>query len=61
MTIQVLEHFHRRNSCPERYSDATMMLLVLIVGVDEPGKLMRAVMSTGAHLMRLEGVSEQPW
>jgi hypothetical protein len=60
-TIQVSEHFHRRDSCPGQHLDEMMVLVVaLIVGVDGPGKLMRVVMSTGAHPKWLAGVFEQP-
>jgi hypothetical protein len=59
-TIQVSEHFHRRDSCPEQNLDGTMVLVALFVEVAGPGKLMRVVKSTEAHLKRLAGVFEQP-
>jgi hypothetical protein len=37
-----------------------MVLVAWIVGVGGPGKLKRAVMSTGGRLKRLVGVFEQP-
>jgi hypothetical protein len=60
-TIRESRRYHRHDSCPEQYLNATMVLVVLTVEVGGPGKLMRAVMSTAADLKRLADVSEQAW
>jgi hypothetical protein len=59
-TIQESKHYHKRDSFPGQYLKRKMVLVALIVEVDGPGKLMRAVKSTGARLKQLVDVFEQP-